>query len=65
MKRFEETMSIENVNLEELIDEKAPDSSLFIAKKRIYVPNKEIILLDQVSEQEYRFLMRAAKSKEG
>ena len=65
MKGFEGIMSIGNVDLNGLVIEESPNSLIVTAKKKIYVPEKKIILLDQVTEQESRFFMGASKNKGG
>ena len=65
MKNYEEIMSIGNVNLKGLVIEKSSNSLIFTAKKKIYVPERKIILMDQVNEQESQFLMSANKNKGG
>lgn len=65
MKTFEEIMSIGNVNLKGLVIEESPNSLIVTAKKKIYVPERKIILMDQMSEQESRVLMGVSKNKGG
>lgn len=65
MKNYEGIMSIGNVDLKGLVIEESPNSLIITAKKKIYVPEKKIILMDQVTEQESRFLTGVSKNKEG
>lgn len=65
MKTYEEIMSIGNVNLKGLVIEESPNSLIVTAKKKIYVPEKKIILMDQMTEQESQFLMGVNKIKGG
>lgn len=65
MKTFEEIMSIGNVNLKGLVIEESPNSLIVTAKKKIYVPEKKIILMDQMTERESQFLMGVSKIKGG
>ena len=65
MKTFEEIMSIGNVNLKGLVIEEAPNSLIVTAKKKVYVPEKKIILMDQMTEQESQFLIGVKKIKGG
>lgn len=65
MKNYEGIMSIGNVDLKDLVIEESPKSLIVMAKKKIYVPEKKIILMDQVTEQESRFLMGVSKNKGG
>ena len=65
MKTYEEIMSIGNVNLKGLVIEESPNSLIVTAKKKIYVPEKKIILMDQMTEQESQFLMGVNKIKRG
>lgn len=65
MKTYEEIMSIGNVNLKGLVIEESPNSMIVTAKKKIYVPEKKIILIDQMTEQESQFLMGVKKIRGG
>ena len=65
MKTYEGIMSIGNVDLKGLVIEESSDSLIVTAKKKIYVPEKKIILMDQATEQETRFLMGVNKNKGG
>lgn len=64
-KNYEGIMSIGNMELKDLVIEESPNFLIVTAKKKIYVPEKKIILMDQMSEQEYRFLMGVSKNKGG
>ena len=65
MKNYEGIMSIGNMELKDLVIEESPNSLIVMAKKKIYVPEKKIILMDQMSEQESRFLAGVSKNKGG
>lgn len=65
MKNYKGIMSIGNMDLKGLVIEESPNSLVVTAKKKIYVPEKKIILMDQVTEQESRFLMGVSKNKGG
>lgn len=65
MKTFEEIMSIGNVDLKGLVVEESPNSLIVTAKKKIYVPEKRIILMDQMTEQETQFAINTVKKKGG
>lgn len=65
MKCFEKITGISNVNLKGLIVEKSPESLLITAQREIYVPEKKIILMDQISEQESQFLKSITKNMGG
>ena len=65
MKNYEGIMSIGNMDLKDLVVEESPNSLIVTAKKKIYVPEKKIILMDQMTEQESRFLMGVSKNKGG
>lgn len=65
MKRFEAIMSIGNVDLKGLVVEESPNSLLISAKKKIYVPEKKIILLDQMTERESDLFTKVSKNKGG
>ena len=65
MKNYEGIMSIGNMDLKGLVIEESPNSLIVTAKKKIYVPEKKIILMDQVTEQESRFLTGVSKNKGG
>lgn len=61
MKTFEEIMSIGNVNLRGLVIEESPNSLIVTAKKKIYVPEKKIMLIDQMTEHESNLFMGVTK----
>lgn len=65
MKNFEGIMSIGNVDLKDLVIEESPNSLIVTAKKKIYVPEKTIILMDQMTDQESRLLIGLSKNKGG
>ena len=65
MKNYEGIMSIGNVDLKGLVIEELPNSLIVTAKKKIYVPEKKIILMNQMTEQESEFFMSADKYKGG
>lgn len=65
MKNYEGIMSIGNMELKDLVIEESSNSLIVTAKKKIYVPEKKIILMDQMSEQESRFLAGVSKNKGG
>jgi len=65
MKNYEGIMSIGNMDLKNLVIEESPNSLIVTAKKKTYVPEKNIILMDQMTKQESRFLMGASKNKGG
>ena len=65
MKNYEEIMSIGNVDLKDLVIEESPNSLIVTAKKKIHVPEKKIILMNQMTEQESDFFMSADKYKGG
>ena len=46
MKHFEEIISIENMNLKDLVIEESLNSLIITAKKIIIVPEKKVILMD-------------------
>lgn len=52
-------------NMKNLVIEEPPNSLIVTANKKIYVPEKKIILMDQVTEQKSRFLMAVSKNKGG
>ena len=53
------------MDLKDLVIEESPNSLIVTAKKKIYLPEKKIILMDQMTEQESRFLMGMSKNKGG
>lgn len=65
MKGFEDIKFIGNVALKGLVMEESPNSLLIAARKKIYVPEKRIVLMDQITEQEALFIKNAAKHKGG
>lgn len=65
MKNYEGIMSIGNMELKDLVIEESPNSLIVTAKKKIYVPEKKIILMNQMTEQESEFFMSADKNKGG
>ena len=65
MKGFEGIMNIGNVDLKGLVIEESPNSLIITAKKKIYVPEKKIILIDQMTDQEAQLLMDVNKNKGG
>lgn len=65
MKDFEGIMSIGNIALKGLIIEESPSSLIVTAKKKIYVPEKKIILMDQMTERESELFMGVSKNKGG
>lgn len=65
MKNYKGIMSIGNVDLKDLVIEESPNSLIVTAKEKIYVPEKKIILMDQVTKQESRFLISVSKNKGG
>lgn len=65
MKGFEGIMSIGNVDLKGLVVEESPNSLIVTAKKKIYVPEKKIILMDQMAERESELFMGVSKNKGG
>ena len=65
MKNYEGIMSIGNMNLKDLIIEESPNSLIVTAKKIINIPEKKIILMNQMTEKESRFLMGVSKNKGG
>ena len=65
MKGFEGIMSIENVDLKGLVIEESLNSLIVTAKKKIYVPEKKIILMDQMTEREPELFMGVSKNKGG
>lgn len=65
MKNYEGIMSIGNMNLKGLVLEESPNSMIVTAKKKIYVPEKKIILMDQMTEKKSRFLMGVNMNKGG
>ena len=65
MKNYEGIMSIGNMELKDLVIEESPNSLIVTAKKKIYVPEKKIILMDQMTEHESELFMGVCKNKGG
>lgn len=65
MKGFEGIMSIGNFDLKGLVIEESPNSLIVTAKKQICVPEKKIILMDQMTEHESELFMGVSKNKGG
>ena len=65
MKNYEGIISIGNVDLKDLVIEESPNSLIATAKKKIYVPEKKIILMDQMTEHESELFMGVCKNKGG
>ena len=65
MKGFEGIMSIGNVDLKGLVIEESPNSLIVTAKKKIYMPERKIILMDQMTERESELFMGVSKNKGG
>lgn len=65
MKNYEGIMSIGSVNLKGLVIEESPNSLIVTATTKIYVPEKKIILMDQITEQESQLLLDVNKNKGG
>ncbi len=65
MKGLEGIMSIGNIDLKGLVIEESPNSLIVTAKKKIYVPEKKIILMDQMTERESDLFIRIGKNKGG
>lgn len=60
-----ELKSIGTMDLKGIVVEESPNSLLVTAKKKMYVPEKKIILMDQMTEQESRLIMGANNTKGG
>ena len=65
MKGYEGIMSIRNVDLKGLVIEESPNSLIVTAKKKIYVPEKKIILMDQMIEDEPELFMGVTQNMGG
>lgn len=65
MKSFEEIMSVGNAGLKGVVIEGSPSSLIVTAKKKLYVPEKKIILMDQMTESESELFMGVNKNKGG
>lgn len=63
MKDFEGIMSIGNVDLKGLVIEESPSSLIVTAKKKIYVPEKKVIIMDQMTEHESELFIGVSKNK--
>lgn len=53
------------MNLKGLVIEESPNSLIVTATTKIYVPEKKIILMDQITEQESQLLLDVNKNKGG
>ena len=62
MRTFNEIMGVGNADLKGLIMEKLPDSPIVTAKKKLYVPERKLILMDQLTEQEKNDLWDSARN---
>ena len=58
-------MGIGDMDLKGFVIEESPNSLIVTAKKKIYVPEKKNILMDQMTEQESRLLIGLSKNKGG
>ena len=65
MKGFEGIMSIGNVDLKGLIIEESPNSLIVTAKKKVYVPDRGIILRDQMRSASLSSSWKSAKIRGG
>ena len=65
MRSFEEIMSIGTIDLKGFVIEESHNSLIATAKKKIYLTEKKIILMDQMTEQESCLLMGVNKNKGG
>lgn len=65
MKGFEGIMNIGNVDLKGLVFEKSPNSLIVTTKKKIYVSEKKIILMDQMTERKSELFMGVSKNRGG
>lgn len=65
MRNYEDILSLGNMDLKGMVIEESTNSSFVTAKRKIYVPEKKIVLMDQMTEQEYQLLMNTAKYKGG
>lgn len=65
MMGFEGIMSVRNFDLKGLVVEESPNSLIVTAKEKIYVPEKKIILMDQMTERESELFMGVCKNKGG
>ena len=62
---FEGIMSVGNFDLKGLVVEESPNFLIVTAKEKIYVPEKKIILMDQMTERESELFMGVCKNKGG
>lgn len=62
---FEGIMSVGNFDLKGLVVEESHNSMIVTAKEKIYVPEKKIILMDQMTERESELFMGVCKNKGG
>lgn len=65
MRTFNEIMGVGNADLKGLIMEKLPDSPIVTAKKKLYVPERKLILMDQLTEQGSRRFMGGNRDQGG
>lgn len=65
MKRFEDLNALKNLDLKGLVIEESPDSLLVTARKTLYVPEKKIILTNQMTERETQFIKETFHVKGG
>lgn len=65
MKGFDGVMSIWNIDLKRLVAEESSSSLIVMAKGKNYVPEKKIILMNQMTEHESELFMVASKTKGG
>lgn len=65
MRTFNEIMGVGNADLKGLIMEKLPDFPIVTAKKKLYVPERKLILMDQLTEQESRRFMGGNRDQGG
>lgn len=65
MKNYEGIMCSGNIDLKGLVVEKSLNSLIVTAEKKIFVPDKRIFLMGQMTEQEFGFFMSANKNKGG
>lgn len=65
MKNNEGIMSIGNMDLKDLVIEESPNSLIITPKKKIYFPEKKIILMDQMTEREADLFNKVNKNKGG
>ncbi len=65
MKNFDDIKHIEKMLLKGLTVEESKDSLIITAKKEIYVPEKRIVLMDQITEREAIFLKSITENKGG